>query len=93
MRDNGGIITYRHMYEMEMMHMGMTMTIYRAMKQPPCKDCTERSATCHGTCEAYKAFRQYRDEYNKTKAAASEAVAYFRESASKQAQKARRRKR
>ncbi len=69
------------------------MTIYRAMKDPPCKDCTERTKTCHVTCEAYKAFRQYRDEYNKTKAAASEAVAYFRESASKQAQRARRRKR
>ena len=88
-----GAFINRILDEMEMMHMGTTMKIYRSMKDPPCKDCTERSATCHGTCEAYKEFRQYRDEYNKTKAAASEAVAYFRESASKQAQKARRRKR
>lgn len=29
------------------------MSNYKA----PCKNCTERSAVCHGKCEKYKAFR------------------------------------
>lgn len=69
------------------------MKIYQTMSEPPCKDCGERSETCHSTCEKYKAFRQCRDEYNRMKAQKSAAIQYFRESASKQAQRARRRKR
>ena len=26
----------------------------------PCKDCTERNAYCHGTCERYKEFERKR---------------------------------
>lgn len=32
----------------------------------PCKYCPDRSATCHGTCEKYKA---YKSEYEEFKAA------------------------
>lgn len=33
-------------------------------KSNPCrKDCPNRTATCHGSCPAYKAYRKKRDEY------------------------------
>lgn len=33
-------------------------------KPNPCrKDCPNRTATCHGSCPAYKAYRKERDEY------------------------------
>ena len=31
------------------------------MKQPCDRDCPNRSATCHGTCEAYLAFERERN--------------------------------
>ena len=30
----------------------------------PCKNCTERKLGCHGTCERYKAWKDY-DQANK----------------------------
>ena len=30
----------------------------------PCKDCTQRSATCHGTCQAYKKWAKENQERN-----------------------------
>lgn len=32
--------------------------------EPPCLDCEERRARCHGRCKRYKAFRKALDEYN-----------------------------
>lgn len=29
-----------------------------------CKDCSDRSVNCHGSCESYKAFRKELDELN-----------------------------
>lgn len=29
-----------------------------------CKDCEKRSASCHCTCEEYKAYKKELDEYN-----------------------------
>ena len=34
------------------------------MKTCPCKDCQDRTLTCHGFCDRYKAWR---DELEKTK--------------------------
>ena len=31
----------------------------------PCKDCTDRFATCHDKCEKYKAWKSRLDEVNK----------------------------
>ena len=28
----------------------------------PCKDCPERSVTCHSECEKYLAFKEYRQK-------------------------------
>ena len=33
----------------------------------PCKGCTERTATCHGSCERYSKFRRGLDEVNAIK--------------------------
>lgn len=33
----------------------------------PCKDCTKRRLHCHSICEAYKAFRQYRQSVSEQK--------------------------
>lgn len=30
----------------------------------PCKDCPDRSPTCHGVCEKYKKFRAKREAAN-----------------------------
>jgi hypothetical protein len=27
-------------------------------KEPPCKDCVDRSASCHGTCQRYKGWHE-----------------------------------
>ena len=36
----------------------------------PCKDCKDRSVTCHSTCEKYLEFRKMmEEEYKKRKAA------------------------
>ena len=31
----------------------------------PCKDCDHRTLTCHGLCEGYKAWRNWKDEVNR----------------------------
>ena len=33
----------------------------------PCKECFHRTITCHGFCEGYKAWREWRDEVNRKK--------------------------
>lgn len=30
----------------------------------PCKDCFDRTITCHGFCEDYKKWREWRSEIN-----------------------------
>ena len=31
------------------------------MSNAPCMNCLNRSVTCHGTCDAYKSFRNLKD--------------------------------
>ena len=57
------------------------MQIYTAMKQPPCKDCTERKIGCHGKCERYKAFKEYHEAEKQQKIREGNAADYFIESA------------
>ena len=33
--------------------------------QNPCKDCENRSATCHGVCKAYLEWKKHNDALNK----------------------------
>ncbi len=35
----------------------------------PCKDCTERTVSCHATCEKYKEFQQWNEKRRETIAA------------------------
>ena len=35
----------------------------------PCKDCDHRKLNCHGACKGYKAWRDWKDEVNRKKAA------------------------
>lgn len=30
----------------------------------PCRDCTDRHATCHSDCERYKEWQKVNEEYN-----------------------------
>ena len=32
----------------------------------PCKSCTERTAGCHGSCEAYKEYVKINEEYKQS---------------------------
>jgi hypothetical protein len=32
------------------------------MVKPPCKNCTERSISCHSTCEKYLSYREQLDK-------------------------------
>ena len=34
--------------------------------KPPCMGCSDRQIGCHASCEKYKAWKQYSDEYNET---------------------------
>ena len=33
--------------------------------QAPCKDCRNRTVTCHGVCKKYQAFRTETEAYNR----------------------------
>ena len=35
----------------------------------PCKECDHRKLNCHGACEGYKKWRDWKDEVNRKKAA------------------------
>ena len=37
----------------------------------PCRDCPNRTLTCHGFCKEYKAWKDWREEVNRKKAAES----------------------
>ena len=39
----------------------------------PCKGCDRRKLNCHGFCEEYKAWRGWKDEVNRKKAADQDA--------------------
>lgn len=45
--------------------------LYKSNKQPPCRNCEERSAECHSTCERYKEWsaeeRKVKNEIYKNK--------------------------
>ena len=34
----------------------------RERTEAPCKDCQKRQLHCHSSCEAYKEYRQYREQ-------------------------------
>ena len=34
----------------------------------PCKGCDKRTITCHGSCTAYKDYKEWLDEVNKERA-------------------------
>ena len=38
----------------------------------PCKECTDRKLLCHGSCDEYKAWKEYREEINKKRLADKE---------------------
>lgn len=44
----------------------------------PCKDCLERSATCHSTCEKYIDYRKQKDDEMMRRRAQCELDNYFR---------------
>lgn len=33
-----------------------------AVVEAPCKDCTKRQLHCHSSCEAYRKYRQHREQ-------------------------------
>lgn len=49
-----------------------------AQKTSPCKDCTDRSATCHGSCERYKQYKAELEEYKNPAIAAREETDFNR---------------
>ena len=42
----------------------------------PCRDCTDRHATCHSDCERYKEWQKVNDEYNERKRAHDEKTSW-----------------
>lgn len=42
----------------------------------PCKGCTDRTLTCHGFCDEYKAWKAEREQVNARRNAEQEATNY-----------------
>lgn len=58
----------------------------------PCKGCTERTPTCHGSCERYSKFRRELDEIKAIKNAENDYRGYIEDAVIKSRKRTHRKK-